>query len=105
MSWLNSLLSGGAASSIRCDGPTARALVADGAQLIDVRSPMEFRQGHIAGALNIPVDQVSQRLGEVARDRTVVVYCRSGARSSQAARVLQGAGVSDVRDLGSIAAW
>lgn len=107
MSWFSTLFGGGAPAgpSVRCDGPTARKLVAEGAQLIDVRTPMEFRQGHIKGALNIPVDELNRRVDEVARDRTVVVYCRSGARSSRAAAMLQGEGITNVRDLGPISAW
>lgn len=44
--------------------------------VIDVRPPQEFAQGHIAGALNIPLDQLKQRLQDVPRDREVVAYCR-----------------------------
>ncbi|MCB9794606.1 MAG: rhodanese-like domain-containing protein [Alphaproteobacteria bacterium] len=104
MSWFSSLL-GGAATSCRCDGPTARALVADGAQLVDVRTAAEFGSGHLQGALNIPVSELSRRLGEVPRDRDVVVYCRSGGRSAQAAVILQGAGLTAVHDLGPLTAW
>jgi phage shock protein E len=84
----------------------ARALVASGALLVDVRSPGEFAAGHIDGAVNVPVDQISnllERLGSM--DRTVIVYCRSGARSSRSARVLREAGFEKVRDLGAMARW
>jgi len=86
------------------DGPGAHALVAQGATLVDVRTPGEWQSGHIEGAVLIPIDELGGRLGEIPRDRTVVVYCASGARSAQAAAVLGAAGYT-VRDLGSISRW
>lgn len=82
----------------------ARQLVRDGALLLDVRTPEEFSDRHVEGARNIPVDELPQRLGELPRDRVVVVYCHSGARSARAAGVLRGAGYR-VRDLGPMRAW
>ncbi len=68
-----------------------------GAVVVDVRSPAEFSGGHVAGARNIPLHALQGRLGELgAKDREVVVYCRSGARSSQAASLLQRAGFTRV---------
>jgi rhodanese-related sulfurtransferase len=74
-------------------------------QLIDVRTPEEFAGGHIAGAVNIPVQEIAGRLGEVAQDQPVVLYCRSGNRSAQAAQILDQAGYAPVYDLGGIGAW
>jgi rhodanese-related sulfurtransferase len=73
--------------------------------LIDVRTPQEFAGGHLKGALNIPVDELSQYLSRVPRDMPVVVYCRSGNRSAVASRILRDAGYSTVYDLGGIIAW
>jgi phage shock protein E len=84
--------------------PEAHQLVSAGAVLLDVRTPEEFSGGHLDGARNIPVDEVSQRLAEIPRDKTVVVYCRSGARSARAAGVLRRAGYQ-ARDLGPMSAW
>jgi rhodanese-related sulfurtransferase len=84
----------------------ARRLVEAGARLLDVRSPMEFAGGHLEGALNIPVDQLSKRLREVGpTSRPVIVYCASGMRSASAVRVLKAAGWADVRNLGSMNNW
>ena len=84
----------------------ARKLVADGALLVDVRSPTEFSSGHIDGACNIPIDSLSVRERELgAKDRTVVLYCASGARSAMAKRRLRAAGFSRVHNLGSIGNW
>lgn len=77
-----------------------------GVQYVDVREPGEFRQGHIDGFRNIPLGQLRSRLGELDRDKPVVVMCHSGMRSTQAARLLVKHGFSDVRNLsGGIAAW
>jgi rhodanese-related sulfurtransferase len=73
--------------------------------LLDVRTPEEFATGHIAGAVNIPLDALESRLSEVSKDQPVVVYCRSGNRSAQAADLLESAGYDNIRDLGGIAAW
>jgi len=73
--------------------------------LIDVRTPEEFASGHIAGAINIPVEEIGARLDEIPRDVPVVLYCRSGNRSAQAARILDGGGFEQVYDLGGIIDW
>lgn len=73
--------------------------------LIDVRTPEEFASGHIPGAVNIAVDELAQRLNEVPQDIPVVLYCRSGNRSGQAAQLLDRAGYAQIYDLGGIATW
>ncbi|SDH50314.1 Rhodanese-related sulfurtransferase [Alteribacillus persepolensis] len=59
------------------------------AQLIDVREPREYNGGHILGARNIPLSQLKQRVNEVRDDQPVYLYCQSGARSRQAARLIK----------------
>jgi phage shock protein E len=84
----------------------ARRLVQAGARLVDVRTPDEFAAGHIPGALNIPVQQLDARMSELRpKDAAVVVYCRSGHRSGNAARVLKSAGFAAVHDLGPMSRW
>lgn len=73
--------------------------------LIDVRTPSEFADGFIEGAINIPVQELEQRLSEVPEGQTIVLYCRSGNRSSQAATILENAGFSDIYDMGGIIQW
>lgn len=73
--------------------------------LVDVRTPSEFREGHIAGAVNIDLQQLSRRLGELPHDKPVVLYCRSGSRSATAANLLARAGYDNVYDLGGVIAW
>ncbi|MBE2271938.1 MAG: rhodanese-like domain-containing protein [Anaerolinea sp.] len=73
--------------------------------LIDVRTREEFASGHIAGAVNIPVEEIGSRLSEIPADETVVLYCRSGNRSAQASQILNQNGYSTVYDLGGVIAW
>lgn len=86
------------------DGAGARAAVAAGATLLDVRTTGEFSSRHVDGAINIPVDQLGRRLAELPKDKAVVVYCQSGRRSASAAATLAAAGY-DARDLGGIGNW
>ncbi len=88
----------------RISGADARALVADGALLLDVRTNGEFASGHIDGAKNVPLHELGSRLEKLSKKSPVVVYCRSGARSARAARILQKAGFA-VHDLGPLHAW
>lgn len=84
----------------------ARALVADGAVLVDVRTPEEFAAGHLPGAINLPVQELTGRVRELGPTGTgLVVYCRSGARSAHATRLLRAAGYTDVHDLGAMSRW
>lgn len=74
--------------------------------LLDVRTPGEYRQVRLEGARLIPIDQLMQRLGELPRDRPILVYCTVGARSSQVLRYLAGQGYPEVYNLyGGISAW
>jgi len=87
-------------------GAEARQLVQAGARLVDVRTPGEFAAGHLAGALNIPVQELDGRMQELLpKDAAVVVYCRSGHRSGNAARMLKSAGFATVHDLGPMTRW
>lgn len=82
-----------------------RTLVANGAILLDVRTPDEFTTGHLAGARHIPVDELDRRISELGPpQRPVVVYCGSGRRSQRAATSLRAAGF-EVYDLGGMHAW
>ena len=90
----------------RISGGEARALVADGALLVDVRTPAEYRSGHIEGAVNIPLQEIDGRLDDFgSKEEPIVLYCRSGARSGKARSILQGAGYTKVHNLGPKTAW
>jgi rhodanese-related sulfurtransferase len=85
-------------------GTRARELVAQGALLLDVRTASEFARGNLAGAINIPLDELPDRLGELPKDKTIVTYCSSGSRASQAADLLRRQGFT-VCNLGPMSAW
>jgi glyoxylase-like metal-dependent hydrolase (beta-lactamase superfamily II)/rhodanese-related sulfurtransferase len=67
--------------------------------VLDVRTPGEFAEGHLSGALNVPLPRLRARLAEVPRDRAVLVHCQSGSRSSIAASLLAREGYERVSDL------
>ena len=75
-------------------------------QIVDVRNPGEAAAGTIPGAINIPVGQLPDRVGELDSHKPTVVYCAGGYRSSVAASLLRRRGFADVSDvLGGYAAW
>lgn len=67
--------------------------------LLDVRTPGEFRQGHIQGAVNIPVDDLRQRMEEIPQDKDIVIYCQVGLRGYLAYRILIQNGYQSLRNL------
>ena len=75
--------------------------------LVDVRTESEYRSQRIDGAILIPVDQIESQAPSKLPDKEakIVVYCRSGARSSVAARKLVTLGYTNVYDLGGIMNW
>jgi rhodanese-related sulfurtransferase len=75
-------------------------------QLIDVRTAGEYAEGHLANAKLIPVQELESRLGEIDKNKPVLLYCRSGHRSGNALKTLQSHGYTDVKHLeGGIGAW
>lgn len=74
--------------------------------VIDVRTPEEFAAGHIPGALNIPFDQVAERISEVDAPHGVALYCMVGPRARKGEAALHAAGFTAVLHLeGGLAAW
>ena len=76
--------------------------------VLDVRTPAEYAAGHVPGAINIPHTELAARLSELdgARDRDVVVYCRSGRRTSEAIGILGKAGFKRLLHLeGDFTRW
>ena len=85
----------------------ARASGGEAPLIIDVRTPEEFGDGHVPGAINIPHDQIGDRLVELEphRGRDVVVYCRSGRRAGFAAEALSDAGFQVLHLDGDMKGW
>ena len=86
--------------------------IEDGAILIDVRTASEYSANHIEGAINIDVTEILSLKGElgynnrnISKNTVLILYCRSGNRSLQAANKLIDLGYTDVYDLGSIDNW
>jgi phage shock protein E len=85
-------------------GIAVEEALARGATIVDVRAPEEFGAGAIAGAVNVPLDVLGARIGELDQGRAVIVYCATGQRSARAAAVLRSAGFS-VTDAGTFQAF
>lgn len=81
----------------------AREFLRSGALLIDVRTPEEFRSGHLAQAINIPLDQIQSAVPVRAprKDQVLLLHCQSGMRSGAAQRRLRGLGYTQAYNLGS----
>jgi rhodanese-related sulfurtransferase len=97
-----------ASTAAVCDHPIndyASVLHADGV-LVDVRNPDELVTGSLPGALNVPLGEFAQRISEFDQQHQVVLFCRSGGRSGQAAQFLCDNGFSRVVNLaGGMLAW
>jgi phage shock protein E len=88
------------------DGKEAHRLVAEGVKVVDVRTPEEFADGHVPGAVNIPYDEVEARVREIGPPATpVLVYCYSGGRAATAARTLQGMGFQRIYNMEEYDRW
>jgi len=75
--------------------------------ILDVRTPSEYKSGHIAGAVNVSHEKLPKGLGKKvpSKSRPLVVYCQSGSRSGAALRTLKAAGYSNVKNFGAISRW
>jgi rhodanese-related sulfurtransferase len=83
----------------------AQEMVAEGAQLVDVRADHEWEAGRIAGAKHVPLAELSERAGEIEKGRPVVLYCRGGNRSTMATQALADAGYDAAKLSEGIVGW
>lgn len=93
---------------VKITAKEASELMLDEAVLVvDVRTKGEFKEGYIANAINIPVEDIQAGTAVLPEDkeRTILLYCRSGNRSAVASNILIDAGYLDVRDFGGIIDW
>ncbi|MCU7549301.1 rhodanese-like domain-containing protein [Chitinophagaceae bacterium LB-8] len=75
----------------------------DNAAIVDVRTPEEFAQGHYPGAVNIPLNQVSERIGELKDiEKPIIAYCRSGNRSGMAVSIMIQNGIMEAFNGGAL---
>jgi len=75
-------------------------LLADGAQIVDVRSKGEYAGGHLRKSINIPLDQLKNNLGRLKKDKPVITCCASGMRSASAKSILKSNGFEEVKNGG-----
>ncbi|MBL7771930.1 MAG: rhodanese-like domain-containing protein [Chitinophagaceae bacterium] len=73
-----------------------KALVKQGAQIIDVRTKAEYQGGHIKGSLNIPLQELGQHLSKIKKEKPVITCCASGMRSANARSILKSKGFTEV---------
>lgn len=78
-----------------------------GAKLVDVRTPEEYRSGHIKGSVSVPLDQLEDQIKRAVpcRATPLYLYCRSGARSGRALTVLKDMGYTNLINLGGVMSW
>lgn len=96
-----------AASARNITSAQAKALTdRKGTFLLDVRTPQEYQQAHLKGAVLIPVDQLERRLGEIPWNRPILVYCAVGSRSNLVAGFLAEKGYREVYNMSDgIVGW
>lgn len=78
---------------------------ANGAMLIDVRESHEYRSGHAPGAKHISVQVIERRIGEIPKEREIIVVCQSGMRSQRAADILSRNGYKVLNVSGGMVGW
>jgi len=87
-------------------GEAVRAHAQGSAQIVDVREPEEWAEGHIPAAIHIPLDDLAARVSELDPNQPVITVCRSGRRSLTGADMLLRTGFTDVKSLaGGMVEW
>ncbi|USH04952.1 rhodanese-like domain-containing protein [Grimontia kaedaensis] len=75
-------------------------MIEQGAMVVDVRTPAEFDDGHLSGALNYPVTELDKHIQHLDKDTPLVLYCRSGVRSGAAYQYLLSKGFTNLHNAG-----
>ena len=88
-------------NKIMSNSNNLKSLIQEGAFLVDVRNPGEFAQGSAKGAVNIPLDSLSQHLNQFQNKNNIIVFCRSGNRSAMAKQILEQNGFKNVTNGGT----
>ena len=73
-----------------------KSIIEQGAFLVDVRTAAEFAGGHVKGSVNIPLNNIPTQLAKFRNKKNIIVFCRSGGRSSQAKTILEQNGFTNV---------
>jgi rhodanese-related sulfurtransferase len=77
-----------------------KELIASGALVVDVRTPAEYKDGHVKGAINLPLQTLGNNLNKLKKDQVIITCCRSGSRSGMAKRMLKANGFEQVHNGG-----
>ncbi|MEX1375841.1 MAG: rhodanese-like domain-containing protein [Eubacteriales bacterium] len=85
----------------------AKEMMNDDVVILDVREKYEYATGHIKNAVNLPLGSIQTNINKVVKDKekTLLVYCASGARSTSATRMLHSLGYKNAYNFGGIASW
>ncbi len=78
-----------------------KELMASGALVVDVRTPAEYKDGHVKGAINLPLQTLGNNLNKLKKDQVIITCCRSGSRSGMAKRMLKANGFEQVHNGGA----
>jgi len=73
--------------------------------LIDVRTPVEYKEGHIPSSLLIPYDEIEKHTAEIPKEKVIILYCHSGRRSGIALSKLKNLGYEKLINFGGITNW
>ncbi len=76
-------------------------LIRQGAKIVDVRTPAEYKQGNVKGSINLPLQTLSSNLNKLKKDDVIITCCASGMRSGAAKRLLKGQGFTNVHNGGT----
>lgn len=99
-------LFGGSSANAVTVSEAQRQLHQDNALLVDVREDDEWQAGHVAGAQHIPLGNLADHLDSLPHDRPLLLFCRSGGRSSRATTFLQQQGFTNASNVtGGVLAW
>ncbi len=79
--------------------------IKEGGQLIDVRSPVEFNQGALNAAVNMPIDRFQLYQDKIDNTKPILLYCRTGARSEMVKQYLEKLGFDQVHNIGGLRAF
>jgi rhodanese-related sulfurtransferase len=93
------------AATTEVSAAEAQDYLRDGAVLLDVREDYEWDDGHAPQAVHVPMSEISARVEEIPKDKTIVCVCHVGGRSARVAEALNGAGWVAVNLVGGMAAW
>jgi len=83
------------------DDVDLKEIIAKGALVVDVRTVSEYKDGHIKGSLNIPLDSIYKEMSWLIKDTPIITVCASGARSAHAKEILKTNGFKEVYNGGS----